>query len=182
MKVSGGGFDQCYNAQAAVATESMLILAPISPRPATTRNNWRRCWQRCKRCRTRWSPPQTLLADTGYFSDKNVDACAAASIKPLIAICRDEHHPSLARTFRRAGTGAPWPASGRRADEARAQARRAGAPTRYASKRSSRCSASSSRCMKFRQFLLRGLDAARGEWKLVTMAWNLKRMFALSQA
>ena len=34
----------------------------------------------------------------------------------------------------------------------------------------------------FRQFLLRGLDAARGEWKLVTMAWNLKRMFALSRA
>jgi hypothetical protein len=31
----------------------------------------------------------------------------------------------------------------------------------------------------FRQFLLRGLDGVRGEWKLVTMAWNLKRMFAL---
>jgi hypothetical protein len=34
----------------------------------------------------------------------------------------------------------------------------------------------------FRQFLLRGLDAVRGEWKLVTMAWNLKRMFALRPA
>jgi hypothetical protein len=31
----------------------------------------------------------------------------------------------------------------------------------------------------FRQFLLRGLDRVRGEWSLVTMAWNLKRMFAL---
>jgi len=34
----------------------------------------------------------------------------------------------------------------------------------------------------FRQFLLRGLDAVRGEWRLVTMAWNLKRMFALNPA
>jgi hypothetical protein len=34
----------------------------------------------------------------------------------------------------------------------------------------------------FRQFLLRGLDHVRGEWNLVTMAWNLKRMFALSPA
>ena len=34
----------------------------------------------------------------------------------------------------------------------------------------------------FRQFLLRGLDAVRGEWQLVTMAWNLKRMFALRAA
>jgi Transposase DDE domain len=31
----------------------------------------------------------------------------------------------------------------------------------------------------FRQFLLRGQDRVRGEWNLVTMAWNMKRMFAL---
>ena len=34
----------------------------------------------------------------------------------------------------------------------------------------------------FRQFLLRGLDNVRGEWSLVTMAWNVKRMFALKAA
>ena len=34
----------------------------------------------------------------------------------------------------------------------------------------------------FRQFLLRGLDKVRGEWNLVTLAWNLKRMFVLSPA
>ena len=31
----------------------------------------------------------------------------------------------------------------------------------------------------FRQFLLRGLRAARGEWSLVTRAWNIRRMAAL---
>jgi hypothetical protein len=34
----------------------------------------------------------------------------------------------------------------------------------------------------FRQFLLRGLDNVSGEWTLVTMAWNVKRMFALKAA
>ena len=34
----------------------------------------------------------------------------------------------------------------------------------------------------FRQFSLRGLDKVRGEWKLVTLAWNIKRMFALKPA
>ena len=34
----------------------------------------------------------------------------------------------------------------------------------------------------FRQFLLRGLDNVRGEWNLVTMAWNIKRMFVLAGA
>jgi hypothetical protein len=34
----------------------------------------------------------------------------------------------------------------------------------------------------FRQFLLRELDNVRGEWNLVTMAWNIKRMFVPSAA
>jgi hypothetical protein len=36
--------------------------------------------------------------------------------------------------------------------------------------------------MGFRQFLLRGLDKVRGEWSLVTMAWNIKQMFVLRTA
>src|ERR1700757_3723998 len=36
--------------------------------------------------------------------------------------------------------------------------------------------------MGFRQFSLRGLDNVRGEWSLVTMAWNIKRTFALMPA
>ena len=34
----------------------------------------------------------------------------------------------------------------------------------------------------FRQFSLRGLEKVRGEWSLVTMAWNIKRMFVLNPA
>jgi hypothetical protein len=30
--------------------------------------------------------------------------------------------------------------------------------------------------------LLRGLENVRGEWSLVTMAWNVKRMFVLKAA
>jgi hypothetical protein len=36
--------------------------------------------------------------------------------------------------------------------------------------------------MGFRQFLLRGFEPAKGEWNLVTMSWNIRRMFALSSA
>jgi hypothetical protein len=34
--------------------------------------------------------------------------------------------------------------------------------------------------MRFRQFSLRGLKKVQGEWKLVTLSWNIKRMFALA--
>ena len=33
--------------------------------------------------------------------------------------------------------------------------------------------------MRFRQLLLRGLEAVRGEWSLVTMARNIRRMAVL---
>jgi hypothetical protein len=36
--------------------------------------------------------------------------------------------------------------------------------------------------MGFGQFSMRGLEKVRGEWSLVTMSWNLKRMFALMPA
>ena len=32
----------------------------------------------------------------------------------------------------------------------------------------------------FRQFHLRGLESVQGEWNLVCMAWNLKRLYALA--
>ena len=42
---------------------------------------------------------ETLVADTGYFSATNVDACLAAEVNPLIAMGRQPHHPPLAERF-----------------------------------------------------------------------------------
>src|SRR3546814_18963069 len=43
--------------------------------------------------------PQQLLADTGYFSANNVDACNGAQIEPLIAVGRDGHPPAWRERF-----------------------------------------------------------------------------------
>ena len=37
-------------------------------------------------------------------------------------------------------------------------------------------------CMGFRQFLLRGVEKVTGEWQLVTMAYNFKRLWNLKMA
>lgn len=39
-----------------------------------------------------------LIADTRFFSEKNIQACEAAKINPLIAVARDEHHPGWPRS------------------------------------------------------------------------------------
>jgi hypothetical protein len=33
--------------------------------------------------------------------------------------------------------------------------------------------------MGYRQCLLRGPESVKGQWNLVTMSWNIKRMFAM---
>ncbi|NDU90369.1 MAG: hypothetical protein G3I08_10945 [Ferrovum sp.] len=44
MPVSGGGFEQAYNAQAAVDTPTMLVVATGFRRPPTTRSKSSPCW------------------------------------------------------------------------------------------------------------------------------------------
>ena len=107
-----------------------------------------------------------LLADNGYFSEGNVNACAAAGIDPLIAIGREAHHPSLGERF----AGPPPPPQDPTPLEAMGHRLQTPEPVFGIIK--SVCG--------FRQFLLRGLDRVRGEWNLVTMAWNIKRMFVLA--
>ena len=57
MPVAGGGFDQCYNAQAAVAAGSLLVVASaVSQRP-TTSSNSNRCWTRSRPFLKSWASP-----------------------------------------------------------------------------------------------------------------------------
>jgi hypothetical protein len=46
----------------------------------------------------------TLLADTGYFGETNVNACAAAGIGPPIAQGRQSHLPAACGAHRRRST------------------------------------------------------------------------------
>jgi hypothetical protein len=122
-----------------------------------------------------------LLADNGYFSEGNVNACAAAGIEPVIAMGREAHHPSLAERFAEDPTPPenPTPIA---AMHHRLQTKEGKA--RYALRKQTPEPVFGiiKSVLGFRQFLLRGLDKVRGEWSLVTTAWNIKRMFALRGA
>ena len=122
-----------------------------------------------------------LLADNGYFSEANVNACAAAGIEPVIAMGREAHHPSLDERF------AEPPPSPQDPTPLAAMDHRLKAPEgkqRYALRKQTAEPVFGiiKSVLGFRQFLLRGLQNVRGEWSLLTMAWNVKRMFALKAA
>jgi len=181
MPVAGGGFDQCYNAQAAVAAQSLLVVAPKVVQAPTDKQQLEPMLGVLKDLPDAIGQPDTLLADNGYFSAANVAACAAAGIEPLIATGREVHHPSLDERF---AAAPPAPVDPTPVEAMAHRLRTPEGKKLYALRKQTPEPVFGiiKSVMGFRQFGLRGIDNVQGEWNLVTMAWNVKRMFALSLA
>ena len=181
MPVPGGGFEQCYNAQAAVAAGSLLVVANDVVQASNDKQQVVPMLAKLDALPDELGTIETLLADTGYFSEANVQACVAAQIDPLIAMGRQPHHPPLAERF------APAPPPPDNSTPVEAMAHRLKTQegrALYALRKHTPEPVFGiiKSALGFRQFLLRGLDNVRGEWNLVTMAYNVKRLFALAAA
>ena len=174
MPVAGGGFEQCFNAQAVVATESLLVIATAVVQAPNDKQQIAPMLEKIDALPEQFGRPETLLADNGYFSEANVMQCAAAKIEPLIATGRQPHHPSWRERF-----AAPLPAP-ENSTPVEAMAWRLRTPQGkqlYGLRKQTPEPVFGiiKSVIGFRQFLLRGLDRVRGEWSLVTMAWNIMR-------
>ena len=178
MPVAGGGFEQAYNAQAAVDTGSLLVVTTTVTQATNDKEQVLPMLEQLAALPEGLGEVDQLLADTGFYSGRNVAACEAAGIEPLIAVARDEHHAGWRERFTE-----PEPLP----DDATAVARMA---HRLKTKAGRAAYALRKQTVEpvfgiiksvlgFRQFLLRGLDQVAGEWRLVCLAWNLKRMAAL---
>ena len=91
MPVAGGGFDQCYNAQAVVAAGSLLVVASAVSQAPNDKQQLEPMLDKIEALADELGKPESLLADTGYFSAANVAACDEAGIEPLIAMGRQPH-------------------------------------------------------------------------------------------
>ena len=198
MAVAGGGFGQCYNAQAAVAAGSLLVVAADVVQAPNDKRQVEPMLKKVADLPDALGTAGILLADTGYFSAANVEACARAGIEPVIAMGRQPHHPPLAERFapEPPASDDPGPCDDRglRDDPSKPDP---GAVAKMAQRLKTQEGRALYALRKqtpepvfgiiksvlgFRAFSMRGLEKARGEWSLVTMAWNLKRMFKLGYA
>jgi len=179
MPAKGKGFEQSYNAQAAVDTESMLIVATTMAQVATDKQQVKPMLKVIIQLPEELGGVERLLADNGYFSAANVEHCLQANIEPLLAAGRDRHHPHWEDRFTEP---APLtePASG--VDRMKHRLKTIQGRKLFGLRKQTvePVFGIIKSVMGFRQFLLRGLDAVQGEWNLVTMAWNIKRMAVLA--
>ena len=82
MPASGGGFEQAYNAQAAVAAGSLLVVAADVVQAPNDKQQLEPMLDKIEALPERLGRVETLLADAGYFSKDNV---ATAGVETLIA-------------------------------------------------------------------------------------------------
>jgi transposase len=181
MPTAAGGFEQCYNAQAVVAADSLLVVAGDVVQAPNDKQQVQPMLGELAALPGELGKAEILLADTGYFSEANVDACAAAGIDPLIAQGRQNHYAPLSE---RTAADPPAPENPTPVEAMAHRLQTKAGKALYAVRKQipEPVFGIIKSVMGFRQFSLRGLEKVRGEWKLVTMAWNIKRLFALAGA
>jgi transposase len=179
MPATGKGFEQSYNAQAAVDTESLLVVATGMAQVATDRQQVEPMLKVLAGLPEALGRVEQLLTDNGYFSAANVGRCVQAKIEPLLAAGRDGHHAHWEDRFSEPPALAE-PASN--VDRMKHRLKTVQGRRLYGLRKQTvePVFGIIKSVMRFRQFLLRGLTSVRGEWTLVTMAWNIKRMAVMA--
>lgn len=178
MPTSGGTFEQAYNVQAAVDVETQLIVGQFATQAPNDKQQIEPALAELATLPEELGAVEALLADHGFFSAPNVEAVIAEGIEPLIAVGRQRHNLPLQERLH-----CPE-APGEEATAVEQMAYRLKTPDGRAlyGKRKSTVEAvfgQIKRVLGFRQFMLRGFARICGEWTLVTMAYNLRRLFQL---
>ena len=171
------GFQQCYNAQAAVDASSQVIVArEVSNAPPDVQ----RLRPMLKQVyRNTGHYPNELSADAGYASEANFIALAEADIYAIVALRRyHRDEPPDADPAPKRSSGR-WPHRNVMRDRLATAEGKAAYKLRKQTVEPVFGQVKGAR--GFRQFLRRGMAAVAGEWSLLCTVHNLLKLFGARQ-
>lgn len=170
------GFDQHYNVQVAVDQDSFLIAAHSLSNHPTDRNE---AIPTLDAISPEVGTPEAGALDAGYFSESNIAEMEQRGIDPYIATGRDPHYKNWRGRF--AELPDPPPEGATPMVKMAYKLRTEIGQEIYKLRESTvePVIGIIKEIMGFRQFSLRGLAAAAGEWCLVCLAFNLERLHVL---
>lgn len=184
MKRSNKGFDYCYNAQATVDAEHQIIVAAevtaaandkqqAVPLAQATVENLAVAGIALPRDAQDQPQPIPNTADSGYFSEANVQEVTALGLDPYYATGRQKHHAPEAELNASATS-----------DESPKEAMTRKLRTElgrklYAARKHivEPVFGQIKRVRGFRKFLLRGLELVSAEWHLICLTHNLLKIW-----
>jgi transposase len=170
-------FDQHYNVQIAVEQQSLFVVGnTLSNHPVDTYE----AIPTVDAIPAEIGKPEAAALDKIYFAPTNIQAFEARGIDPFIATGREPHHKSWRERF--AQTPEPPPPDASPIVKMAYKLQTEIGKAIYALRKSTvePVIGIIKEVLGFRQFSLRGVIAAAGEWCLVCLAWNLKRLHKLA--
>jgi len=173
------GFDQCYNAQAAVSGQMLIVGAFANAHGVDTQE----LLPVLDAIPPALGQVDTAAADTGYFSQGNVQGCAQREIEAYIAVGKQAHNQWLDQQLAKQEPEPP----GQPATPSMQMSHKLKTAIGRAIYRLRKMTVEPvfgiiKEIMGFRRFSFRGQAAINGEWLLVCSAFNLKRLFVLATA
>jgi len=174
---TNGGFDQHYNVQVAVDQDNLFVVGnTLSNHPVDTYE----AIPTIDAIPPKIGQPKAAALDNSYFAPKNIQELEARAIDPFIATGREPHYKSWRERF--AQTPEPAPDDARLIVKMAYKLQTEIGKAIYGLRKSTvePVIGIIKEVLGFRQFSLRGLGAAAGEWCLVCLAWNLKRLHRLT--
>jgi len=173
------GIIQGYNAQAAVEPDLQLIVGQ-SVTPAS--NDKQQLVPMLETIEQQSGQrPTEVLADSGYCSEKNLEAlesaaCPEQRVEGYIATERLQHDE-----YKQPCPKGPLPKNATRVDRMRRKLKTQAGKAVYAARKSivEPVFGQIKQARGFRRFLLRGIDKVRGEWSLVCLTHNVLKLYRL---
>ena len=171
MKTSTEGFQQCYNAQVAVDGEQQIIVATEVTAQASDQGQMMGLLEEVEESLE--ERPKQVLADAGYCNEADLQALEARGVDGYVALGRE-------------GKQAVEVNPGKYPARSRMRQKLASLAGQVEYRRRKWIAEAPHGWIKeglgFRRFSLRGLQSVQGEWDLVCLALNIKRMSALMTA
>jgi len=173
---NNNGFDQHYNVQVAVEHDSRLIVGDWL---CDHTNDVQAALPTIDTIPKELGRPDAANLDAGYFSEDNIERLSARGIDPYIATGRGSHNQGWRAYFLDNPDGPKDEATAREKMAYKLRTKVGDALYRLRKSTVEPVIGIIKEVLGFRQFSLRGLLAAGGEWTLVCLAYNLKRMHTL---
>ena len=173
---NNSGFDQHYNAQVVVDHDSRLIVGNWL---CNHTNDKQAASPTIDTVQPQLGKPQAANLDTGYFSQDNINGLQARGIEPYVATGRSPHHQGWRAYFLDNPDPLAEDASVKEQMAYKLRTEIGNALYRLRKSTVEPVIGIIKEVLGFRQFSLRSLLAAGGEWTLVCLAYNLKRLHTL---
>ncbi len=179
MKAGGSHFEQAYNAQAAVDTETFLIVGQLVTDAPTDKQQLNPALESIPR---EVAVPENVLADTGYYGDEAIGKAEAdGGLTVYCALAKSGHRLTVSDLEKKPLPEAPSPNAPMKAKMAYRLKTPDGKSLYKLRKQTVEpVFGVIKEVLGFRRFSMRGKEKAETEWGLVCLSYNLKKMFNLT--